>query len=568
MRPAGPRLLYMSMNSTVVIAPPVVRSWPRRWAWPAAGLVVAICLALALSRFWKGGSPEIAGTFYNVVPMDLEIKIAKDGELQAIEFIDIKSEVEGTAQIIELVKEGTTVKKGDRLIVLDSTNLQQRKEELDLVLQKAEAALKIAVETKEIQESQNATNLEFAQVNLQLAKLEEEQYLKGSFPQTLENARTAKAMADINLRNAQEDYEQNRTLFSKGFVTNTDLKKAELAVTVARNDVKKAETALKVLQEYSYPMETTRLRTAVIQAEARLLRVQRENNSLLNQRLADVAEKQQYVDNLRTRLKKLQDQIEACVITAPEDGLVIYASTIDRYRNQVQEGAQVHERQWIIRLPDVRAMKAVLRVPEAMVPRLDVEKKQRASVKIIGVPRRVGATLTRISPLSDSSTRYWNPDLKEYPVELTLDETPPGLKPGVGCQAEIYIDRYEDVLCVPLAAMYSVGKDSYVFVKTPSGVQHRKVTTGPSNETHIQITQGVQEGDQVLLLAANQGRLLLEQAGIKVDVAPATTRDRDRERPADGQGNQGRRNRDGRSGGEPPPRADKPAGPAAQASTR
>ena len=39
--------------------------------------------------------------------------------------------------------------------------------------------------------------------------------------------------------------------------------------------------------------------------------------------------------------------------------------------------------------------------------------------------------------LSDSSQRRWNPDLKEYPVDLTLSETPKGLKPGMGIQAEI-----------------------------------------------------------------------------------------------------------------------------------
>jgi hypothetical protein len=125
--------------------------------------------------------------------------------------------------------------------------------------------------------------------------------------------------------------------------------------------------------------------------------------------------------------------------------------------------------------------------------------------------------------------------LKEYPVELTLDETPPGLKPGIGVQAEVFIDRHEQTMAVPLAALYSVGKDNYVFVRSGNTVNHRKITIGASNETHAQVTDGLSEGEDVLLLQAGQGRVLLEKAGIKVE--PTT-------RPAneEGKGNPGRRN--------------------------
>jgi HlyD family secretion protein len=486
------------------------------WLAPVAGIVAVGVGALAFKP-WQDGPAQVQGTFFTVFPTDLEVKIARTGELQAIEYTDIKSGVEGVTTILELVKEGTTVRKGDKLIVLDSNSLTLRKEETDIALKKAEVSLQIALEMKQIQESQNAANKEAAQVVLDLAKLDVEQYEKGTYPQQLQNARTALEMAGITLKNKEEDLAQTRSLYAKGFVTATDVKKGELDVLVARNELAKATKALEVLETYSHRMQIATLRSAKAQSEQRYARVLREARSLLTQREADVAEKEAYLKDLQERADKLKNQIEACVIRAPEDGLVIFASTVDRDRDQIREGAIVRERQWLLRLPDVRAMKATLRVQEAQVPKLDVERKQRATVRIVGVPREIGATLSKVSVLSDSSQRWWNPDLKEYPVELTLDETPPNLKPGVGCQTEILVERHEQTLAVPLTCLYSVGPDSYVFARAGERVEPRKINVGATNETHVQVTAGLMEGDDLLVLQAGQGRELLERAGIKAD---------------------------------------------------
>jgi HlyD family secretion protein len=524
----------MSMNSTIAIpAIPATRRWVGWWIAPVV-VVLAVATAAVTLRPWGSAPGGAQGTFYTVLPIDLEVKIAKDGELQAIEYTDIKNQVEGLSQIIELVKEGTTVKKGDKLVALDSSNLEEKKRDMDLAITKAEVALKISKEMRDIQESQNAANREAAEVNKELAKIDLQQYTEGTYPQMLQNAKTAKEMAEITLNNKVEDLTQTQALWEKGFVTPTDVKKAQLDVTVARNDVRKATTSLLVLEKYDHEMETTRLNSVLKQTEQRMFRVIKENASLLAQKAADVEEKENSLKDLKKRVQHLEEQIEACSITAPEDGLVIYSSTIDRWGpGPIQEGATVRERQWLLRLPDVRSMKAVLRIQEALVPKLDVDKKQRANVKIVGVAKPVGATLTKVSVLADSSSRWINPDLKEYPVELALDETPAGLKPGIGVSAEIYVNRFEQVLAVPLAGIYSVGKDSYVFVREGDEVKHRKVAIGANNETHVQVVDGLHEGEQVLLLQAGQGRTMLEKAGIKVE---PTTRPSEKKRDRSSRG--------------------------------
>jgi len=541
----------ISMETSVVLPAMPAPRW--RVSWWMVVLVIALVLLLAglvYFRPWKPASGISPGEkFYTTLLTDLDVKVSTKGELQAVKNTDVENKVEGATQIIWLEKEGVQVEKGAILCKLDSTLLEQRKEQLDLDLRKAESNVKIAEEVLAIQKMQNATNEEAADVAKQLADLSLKQYLEGTYKQQLETAKVTLEMARILLKNKEEDYEQTKSLFAKGFVTPADVKKAELDVTSQGNEVKKAETALRVLQEYSHPMERKRLESDLAQAQQKLARTKRQSLSLETQATADLDEKQASLRLLRDRSDKLNKQIEACTIRAPEPGLIIYMSSINRWdqQSQIVEGGMARQNQIMFRLPDVRQMKAVCRVQESQKLKLR-EGDQRAVVKIAGIPNPVGATLTKVAPLPDASARWSNPDAKEYPIELVLDETPPGLKPGTGVESvEILIAHLERVMAVPLSCIYVAGSDAYVFVREGQNLKERKVKLGATTEREVQILEGLAENEDVLQLQAGQGRELLMKAGIKVD--DATTRPNWSKR---------RRNSD-------KPRAEAPAAPAAAA---
>ncbi len=499
----------------------------RRFPWTV--IVIAAAAALLGLASWGvirsmrgGNSAALEGRkFFTVMPMDLEVKILKDGELQAINNIDITCRVEGSNTIQQMVKEGASVKKGDVLVLLDSSQIKLKIEDTTLDLQKAEADLLTAREIKEIQESQNAANLEAAQVASTLAKLDLQQYVEGTYPQQKSNAETDLAMAQLSLKNAQEDLAQTNKLFGKGFVTAADVKKSELTVTTASNNLDKCRTALEVLTKYQYASDLATKKNAVAQADQKLYRTKRENASNLAQKSTDVTAKTQALELLKRRMARYKEQFDNCTIEAPADGMVVYASSNDRNSSsQIQEGAQVRERQLLLRLPDTSAMKAVVRVQESQVPKLQLG--QRALVRIVGVARPISATLSRISVLADSASRWWNPDLKEYPVDLDLDVTPADLKPGMRADAEIFISRHENALAVPMGAVYAVGSRRFVFVREGEGAKAREVHVGAVTDTHAQLLDGVKQGDELLLLLSGEGRELLEKQGINVAPEPTT----------------------------------------------
>src|SRR4051794_7047863 len=106
-----------------LVATPVMFSSRRRWLhWALASAIALTAVGVLglVTKLRAGGAsaPGAAagGKFYAVAPMDLDVKVAKDGELAAVNNIDILNLVEGQSTIVQIVKEGAFAKNGDVLV--------------------------------------------------------------------------------------------------------------------------------------------------------------------------------------------------------------------------------------------------------------------------------------------------------------------------------------------------------------------------------------------------------------------------------------------------------------------
>ena len=92
-----------------------------------------------------------------------------------------------------------------------------------------------------------------------------------------------------------------------------------------------------------------------------------------------------------------------------------------------------------------------------------------------------------------------NPNLKEYPTQIVLDSSQPGLKPSMSAKVEIQIASLDNVLAVPLQAVYTDGGESYVFIGDAARYERRAVKVGLSSPDSMQILEGLKSGETVLL---------------------------------------------------------------------
>src|SRR3954465_6964858 len=127
-------------SATPVLAPAANRRWLLWLVLATAAAVLTSGAYWGYSRVTAPAPSNLVGAkFYPVVPVEMQFKVNKDGELQAVNNIDIQCLVEGGSTIVQLVKEGAMVKKGDVLVILDSSAIRQKMDDAQLLLQSSEA---------------------------------------------------------------------------------------------------------------------------------------------------------------------------------------------------------------------------------------------------------------------------------------------------------------------------------------------------------------------------------------------------------------------------------------------
>ena len=127
------------LSRTYVLPAPAMPRRPFRFAVP----LVVIASAAAYFYFSKPAndtnSIALTGTFFQVEPADMDVKIVNDGELMAINNVEVVNHVEGLNTITYVVPEGSIVKTGDVLVTLDSSTIKHKVDDLKATLDTAQA---------------------------------------------------------------------------------------------------------------------------------------------------------------------------------------------------------------------------------------------------------------------------------------------------------------------------------------------------------------------------------------------------------------------------------------------
>lgn len=218
----------------------------------------------------------------------------KEGILTA-EQIKLSFENVGGRMVKECVKEADQVKKGDVLMVLDSTDV-------DLSIAKLEA--QIAQMKSQIKSAGGGVNIAMSQ-----ADTNEQQ----SFRQ-IDQQKAAVDAAEANYNNASLDYNRKVQLFEVGAISKADLDAAQTSLQVNTANVAQQKQLLsKLLAGTSDNGDTDSLNLPTIALE----------RQTAANKLNDVEALNQQLKGLEVQLKELKVKKERLTLRAPEDGKII-----------------------------------------------------------------------------------------------------------------------------------------------------------------------------------------------------------------------------------------------------
>ncbi len=432
-----------------------------------------------------------------------QVTVTEKGTVDSLRNATLFCKVEGATPIISIVPEGTEVKEGDIVCELDSSVLVDKETQQQINVTQAKAALATAEEEVAIQEAQNDTDIKAAELTKDLAKIDVKKFKLGDFVQQKMELDTQVKINRENISRANEFLSFLERLVRKGYRMQSDLDAERIAYSKALTDKDVAEEKLRVLKEYTYPRTERELDAKLEEADRQIFRAQRKADAAMAQKLADREAKSLTYDVQSSLLKRLQTQIANCKITAPKDGQVVYANAQNGRSSEsilIEVGASVRERQPIINLPDLDAMKVNARIHESRISM--VRPGLSAIVKIDAKATEDFHGEVDTVASVPSSLNSFNRDLKEYEavVRLTDDVSKINeLRPGLTATVEILVSQRDDVLQTPVQSLISLLEKRFVYVLGPNGPELKEIKIGETNERTVEILEGLNEGDRVIM---------------------------------------------------------------------
>jgi len=253
-------------------------------------------------------------------------------------------------------------------------------------------------------------------------------------------------------------------------------------------------------------------------------------------------------------LTRNTDVLSKTEYRAPYDGTVTNLPV--REGETVVIGIQNAPGSTLMTLADMSVITAEVMVDETDI--INVRRGQPADVTIDAIPgKSFKATVTdigenallRSSGVASSQSTSGSQEAKDFKVVVTLDEPPPGLRPGLSCTAKITTATKAGALAIPIQALTvrerkdlesaAPGDRPAAQAAAPSAstrdkqqlqgvfiVRDRKaefvpVTTGISGTTDIEVVSGLAPDDEVITGSYKVLRTLRNGASVKIDNSSA-----------------------------------------------
>ncbi len=394
--------------------------------------------------------------------------VLEQGEIESSSNIDVVNEVKarGTTgmTILWVVPEGTYVKKGDKLVELDSSGLQ---DEL--------SAQRIKVLGAEAQVISSEATVSTNEIALQ-------EYLEGTYQSERRAILSEIDLAQQTLRKAELNLDSARRLAAKGMLKGLQIEAEEFSVSNSRTLLESAQSKLKVLDELTKEKNRVQLASNIEASKAKLS----SDRNVLNEE--------------QTKQTEIQDLIKKCTIYSPADGIVVYNNERGRGGSvdfMVKEGAVIRERQTILKLPDPSKMQVKALVNESRIVR--ILPGMACKVKVSAYPNEMLARVKRVNKYAEPGS-WFSSSVKEYAAYLEIVDPPEAIRTGMSAEVRIFVEQLPEALQIPVHGVYEYRGHLFCLVKKGENEwETREVKIGATNEKNVTISEGLAEGDEVVL---------------------------------------------------------------------
>jgi len=151
----------------------------------------------------------------------------------------------------------------------------------------------------------------------------------------------------------------------------------------------------------------------------------------------------------------------------------------------------------LAKLPDLNRMEAKVYVLESEAAGLKADLP--VSISLDSSPGKVfSGKVTNIDTIAKPLER--ESPLKYFEIKVGIDKTRKEImKPGSQVKASVFVQKQDKVITLPNQALFFDDGHAFVNIKGSSNVERREVKIGARSLTQTVITDGLAEGEQVVL---------------------------------------------------------------------
>jgi HlyD family secretion protein len=295
----------------------------------------------------------------------------------------------------------------------------------------------------------------------------QETALAATLPLERAQAESQVAAAQESLKQAEREAEAMNQLYETGAVSEMEWWRAESALAASRAEA-----------------ETAWAHSAQVRSQAALMEQYREQVQALNSRLSLLEEK---IDYYQMKATQAGQVVEVYV----EAGAVAGAGTP----------------LFLLTGSDL-VVKAEVLAQDA--PELAMEQKVLITGEVLGQQELTGI-VSQIHPQAVEKLSELGVLQRRVPIEITLDQTPPNMRPGYPVEVEIITDQ-TTAIALPREAVFTLDGDDKTFIIKNGRAVLTSVDIGLEGEDYIEVLTGVKAGDTVIVNPPKE-----VTAGVKVN---------------------------------------------------
>ena len=434
----------------------------------------------------------------------LDDTVVERGTVESQNTVYGKCELPGDeSSIVSIVPEGTVVSKGDVIVKLESSKINQQIALKKIALNEAQGKLKEARQNLIAKDNEGKGKIVTAERELQIAEIEVTKYRDGDF--IAEESELQRLIADgkAQLEKYLEERRKIEELVKKGYRSPEQLDESQLRVKSFEKAVQRDEQKLNNLRQYDRKLKMTTFEGKATDAEKKVEREKSTAAAEIEKAVSTIESAKNLVELHESELKDFLQVLAKCEMKAPQDGTVAYANQPWFDDSQkIRTGSKVFQQRDIFFLPDMLNMQVKLGIHESIINR--IKKDQSVSIRLDAFPDlKLKGHVSYVAELAASSFD----NAKNYDATVLIKEIPEtiSLKPGMTAEVEILVGTYEDILAIPVGAVTEHFQLSYVYVANGSEFARKVVKTGRTTHSFVEILEGLEPGESIAMDAYRRG---------------------------------------------------------------